>query len=120
MKTVRRTELGRTIRRARTSKGLSTPALAAAIGATHSTITRLENGEHKSVSPQRLARLGDALGIDLFEQAIYPNLPQFTPYMRARYKDLSPQGIAAIAAYAERIAKKRGTSILRPTNREDE
>lgn len=55
--------LGRLLAEARTARGLSARALAAAIGASHRTVARLERGERR-VSPAMLASLAVTLAPD--------------------------------------------------------
>lgn len=82
-------KLGNRIRRRREAAGLSLGALAKAIGVPPSTILRMERGEVGAPDPDKLERLAKALEIDpedLF--SLYPDpkqLPEFAPYLRAKY-----------------------------------
>jgi hypothetical protein len=40
--------------------------------------------------------------------------------MRAKYRDLTPDDVVAIEAYAAKIAKRRGVSLTGPKPGEDE
>lgn len=81
--------LADSVRRHREAAGLSQLALANKTGMQASTILRLEQGEVKAPDPDKLQRLAVALGVDPEEFfALYPapeRLPEFAPYLRAKY-----------------------------------
>lgn len=82
-------KLADTIRRHRTAAGITQPDLAQAIGVPASTVFRLEQGEVRAPDPDKLQRIAAVLGIDAEEFfALYPapeRLPEFAPYLRAKY-----------------------------------
>jgi transcriptional regulator with XRE-family HTH domain len=92
--------LGEVVRNARSDLGISIRQLARAVGVHHSSIARLEAGDHQEPKPPLLQRLSRVLEIDerdLFALAgpeAYEALPAFTPYLRAKY-DISDQSARA-------------------------
>src|SRR5665811_175705 len=84
--------LGEVVRNARTTMGLSIRQLARAVNVHHSSISRLESGDHGSAKPPLLQRLSRVLELDerdLFALAgleAHEALPAFTPYLRAKYQ----------------------------------
>lgn len=93
--------LGEVVRNARIDLGISIRQLARAVGVHHSSIARLEAGNHQEPKPPRLQRLSRVLEIDerdLFALAgleAFETLPAFTPYLRAKY-DMSDQAARAL------------------------
>lgn len=91
MSTKQSKQLGAFIKRHRTAAGLSQEALGAEVGLPGSTIFRLEGGEFKAPSPEKLQRLAAALNVgveDLFALAGYTtptDLPEFQVYLRTKY-----------------------------------
>ena len=83
--------LGRYVRGKRAAAGLTLRQLEARSGIDHAWISRLERGEYIKPDPRYLARLADALDVevtDLYPEAGYQtgsDLPGFEPYLRARY-----------------------------------
>ena len=57
--------LGELIRRRRQELGMSTHELGERIGASNSTVVRLEQGAFAAPSPDKLARIAEVLGITL-------------------------------------------------------
>lgn len=111
MSTATAKKLGAAIKRHRTAKGLSQPALAAAVGVPDSTIYRLERGEFKVPRPEKLQRIARALDVefeDLYELAGYatPRLPEVPVYLRRKFDDLSDEGLVRVERYIERIRKQ--------------
>ena len=103
-------KLGTAIKRYRTAKGLSQERLGEAVGLPGSTIFRLERGEFKAPSPEKLQRLAGTLDAEyeeLFELAGYatPGLPELPVYLR-RKGDLSEEAQAKVARYVERIKRQ--------------
>jgi transcriptional regulator with XRE-family HTH domain len=126
MDSKQRTVLGKRIRTLRTSLELSQAELGRRAGLAHTTIIRLEQGAFASVSPDSLRSIAEHLKVPSFELfelaeiATPRDLPQFSPYMRAKYKDLTPEDLTAIERYAAKIAKRRGVSLTGPKPGEDE
>jgi transcriptional regulator with XRE-family HTH domain len=114
------------IRIARTKLGLSIPKLAEQIDIDPSSMRRIESGFIKQPTADVLRRIAFALELDasdLLRRAKHlsvKDLPQFTPYMRTKYKDLTPEDVIAIAEFAAQIAKRRGVSLTGPKPGEDE
>ncbi len=113
MSTANAKKLAAAIKRHRTAKGLTQPALAAAIGVPDSTIYRLERGEFKVPRPEKLQRIAAALDVefeDLYELAGYatPGLPAVPVYLRRKFDDLSDEGATKVERYIERIRKQEG------------
>jgi transcriptional regulator with XRE-family HTH domain len=120
------TALAKRIRTLRTERDMSQAELGRQAGVASSTIVRIEQGAFASVSPDVLRSIAEALKIPAFELfeladiAVPNDLPQFTPYMRAKYRDLTPADVVAIETYAAKIAKRRGVSLTGPKPGEDE
>lgn len=113
MSTANAKKLGAAIKRHRKAKGLTQPALAAAIGVPDSTIYRLERGEFTAPSPEKLQRIARTLDVEfeeLFELAGYatPGLPAVPVYLRRKFDDLSDEGATKVERYIERIRKQEG------------
>ena len=104
-------KLGAAITRRRKAKGLTQPELAAAVGVPDSTIYRLERGEFKAPSPEKLQRIARRLDMEfeeLFELAGYaaPGLPDVPVYLRRKFDDLSDEGLARVERYIEQVRKQ--------------
>jgi transcriptional regulator with XRE-family HTH domain len=85
---------------------------------------RLERGEILTPQPDTLKALATALDLsvtDLFALAEWlpeRELPNFRPYLRAKYKELPEEAVAEMEAFFERLAKKHG--MQGPADGEDE
>lgn len=118
--------LGRHLRQARDALHLSSRGLAARTGLTDATIVRIELGEFAAPSPDKLARMANALGLpleDVYALADYAaprQLPSLSPYLRTKYRDLPDEAAEQIAAYAQRLAKRHGVDLTGPAPGEDE
>jgi len=114
--------LGAFVTAARTAKGMSKAAVAAAAETSAATITRIEQGKFAAPRPDKLARIARALDIplaDIFAAAEYSapaDLPNFSQYMHAKYGDVLPDEILArIEKYVLRTARdKAGVDLNRP------
>jgi transcriptional regulator with XRE-family HTH domain len=111
--------LGETIRDTRLSLGLTLRQAAAAVGMAHSSLARLESGQHESTSPDRLQRLARLLEIDardLFALAgieAPEGLPSFAPYLRAKY-GMREDLIQQLAGHFDYLAAEHS---IRPKDR---
>lgn len=102
------TELGQYIQKRREAKGLSIRALGRIAHVDAAILSRLERGERMVSSPEPLARIAHALDID--EQDLYAlagyripdGLPDFAPYLRAKY-DLPPAAIDQLQRYFKEV-----------------
>jgi len=108
MLTANARKLGAFIKRHRTQRGLSQEKLGAEVGLPASTILRLERGEFKAPSPEKLQRLAGALGVefeDLFTLAGYatPGVPGLPVYLRRKFDDLSDDDVAKVERYVKRL-----------------
>jgi transcriptional regulator with XRE-family HTH domain len=116
--------LGAYIRQQREAADLSTRALAAEVGLDMSQIVRLEQGSVASPKAEVLSRIADTLDLpvtDLLTLAGYPTtheLPSFTPYLRAKYKDMPTEAVEELEHFFTRLARKHG--VHGPIDREDE
>lgn len=105
-------QLGKLIRQARDAKGLTTRALAQAIGMNHSTITYLEQGEVESPAIKTLEALSRVLEIpfdDLFALAGYGRrevMPSLPVYLRSKY-NLSAADVAELEEHFEKLRNKK-------------
>lgn len=115
-------KLGHFIAARRTEQGLSQEKLGALAGLPGSTIFRLERGEFKAPSPEKLQRLAGALEVDfedLFTLAGYQapeGLPGLPVYLRRKFDDLSDEEVERVERYVERLRKPeaKGGSRAKP------
>ena len=118
--------LGELLRQKREELGLSTRQLGEIAGLDGTTVLRFEEGAFAAPRPDKLARVAEALGLslaDVYAMADYavPNdLPNFTPYLRTKYRTLPAGDVEKIEAYASRLARKHGISLQGPAPGEDE
>jgi transcriptional regulator with XRE-family HTH domain len=114
------------LRSSRLKRGLSIPKLAELVDIDPSSMRRIESGFIKQPTAEVLRRLAKALELDasdLLARAKHldsTDLPQFAPYMRTKYKGLTPEDVTAIAEFAASIANRRGVSLTGPKPGEDE
>ena len=117
---------GTYIKQVRQEKGLSSRALARAVGVNDSTIVRIEQGAIEAPRPNLLRAIARELDLplsDVFAQADYvtPNdLPTFAPYLRAKYGELPPAAVAELQQSFDRIAQRYGYEGRGPAPGEDE
>jgi len=96
------------------------------VGISYRTIDRIERGEVARPRPDVLTTLARVLMIpiaDLYATVNYStphDLPALAPYLRARYRDLSPEAIEELTGYFERLAAREGVRLDGPANKEDE
>ena len=118
--------LGKYLRTVRETKGMSARQMARASGLAHPTILRIEHGEFHEPSPHKLAALADVLELplaDLYAQAGYVaphELPNFTPYLRAKYGDLPEDAVHEMEHYFARLAARYGYDPEGPAPGADE
>lgn len=107
--------LGTLLRKRRREMDLSFRDVAEASGVHHTTILRLEAGENLTPSADKLARVAQALELQVAE--IYalagfaaPDqlLPNPTLYLRTKYRNLSDRRLTAITKDVEAILKRHG------------
>lgn len=105
-------QLGKLIRQARYAKGLTTRAVAEAIGINHSTISYLEKGDVDNPTIKTLKGLAGVLEIpleDLYALAGYARtevLPSLPIYLRSKY-NLSADDVAELEEHFERLKNKK-------------
>ncbi len=105
-------QLGQRIRELREQRSLSQAALGRAIGVPNTTIIRIESGSIESPSPDKLARLAEALEVDLEElmvhhPAVQQGFPSFETYLRAK-TGMSEEAIAEAASFMAELEKRDG------------
>jgi transcriptional regulator with XRE-family HTH domain len=119
-------ELGRFLRRHRKEQHLTTRAVAEAADVDRTTVIRLEQGYFTRPHPAILRRVAVALGIstvDVFALAAYDvpaDLPTLKPYLRTKYRELPPEAVEQIEAYAANLARRHGVYLNGPAAGEDE
>lgn len=120
-------KLGRFLRTRREALSLSTRQLAAVAGVPDSTIVRFEQGAYAAPSPDKLARLAEALDLNLADvysladYAVPANLPSPGPYLRTKYRDLPPAALAALSHDVARVLARHGITLGGgPVDGEDE
>jgi transcriptional regulator with XRE-family HTH domain len=118
--------LGAFLQARREELGLSARQLASRAATDQTTINRIEQGLIAAPRPDKLARIAEALGLNLADvyvhagYAVPKDLPSFKPYLRAKYGDLPTGEIEKIETYAARLAKKHGVRLDGPAPGEDE
>jgi transcriptional regulator with XRE-family HTH domain len=121
-----RIRLGRLLRDRREALTLSTRKLEELSGVTGATIVRIEQGEFAAPAPDKLARIANVLGVPLedvyaiAEYAAPRQLPNLSPYLRTKYRDLPDSVAKKIEAYAQDLATKHGVDLRGPAPGEDE
>jgi transcriptional regulator with XRE-family HTH domain len=117
---------GKYIKQQRQAKGLSSRALARAIGVNDATIVRIEQGAIEAPRPNLLSAIARELDLplsDVFAYADYvvpQELPSFTPYLRAKYGELPPEAVEQLERSFAKLAKKYGADARGPVQGEDE
>jgi len=118
--------LGEYLRSARQAKGLSSRALARATGIDDATIVRIEQGAFGAPRPDKLRAIAEALDLplsDVFALADYvvpAELPSFTPYLRAKYRELPESAVVEMEHYFAKLAARHGYLPEGPAPGEDE
>lgn len=108
------TRFGTWLREQRQRAGLSTHELGERIGARNSTIIRLEQGAFAAPSPDKLARIAEALDLSLADvyghagYAVPDDLPGFHAYLPARYRELPQSAIAELTELFESLLERHG------------
>lgn len=103
-------QVGMLIAKARTRKGLSVRALSAQLGFATGWIARVEAGDYANPSPDRLARLAQALDIEpsrldrLTKGAVSDGLPEPRVYFRSKL-DLTHEQAKRVERYIERLRR---------------
>ena len=124
--TPQKTSFGHLIRTAREAAGLSLRDVAAEADVSKSMLGKLEQDEIQSPNPRLLEALAPTLGIeliDLYSAAGYvpaKGLPNFSPYLRSKYRDLPPEARTEIEASFTEIASRYGIAERGPAPGEDE
>lgn len=105
---------GEWLREQRLAVGMSTHELGRRIGARNSTIIRIEQGAFTAPSPDKLARIAEALGISLADMyghagyAVPDDLPDFHAYLPARYRELPEAAVAELVELFETLVQRHG------------
>lgn len=107
-------QLGRLIKRHRLAKGLSLRALAAQTGYAPSYLCRIEAGDYETPAPKTLQAIARVLDIpieDLYALTNYDmpgQLPNFAPYLRAKYDQLPDEAVEQLEDYFEMLKQRYG------------
>lgn len=126
MKVEQARRLGEYVKKLRAERRMSGRELARAAGVDTAYIVHLEKGFYKAPRPDSLRGIAKALGIplaDLFAMADYVmpyDLPNFAPYLRAKYGDLPDEAVDAVDACFTRVTTDHGMNPYGPTPGEDE
>lgn len=119
--------LGAYLRQRRVHLGLSARAVAADMGVTHATVVRFEQGAFGTPNPEKLGSLAEILGLnlaDIYTMADYPlptELPSPGPYLRAKYRDLSPSALTKLTREVSALLERHGLDpTFGPAPGEDE
>jgi transcriptional regulator with XRE-family HTH domain len=104
--------LGGTIRQAREQRNMSVRGLADQLHMNQSYISRVERGDYRQPSPEKLYQIANLLDLnyhDLCALAGYqaPGLPGFLPYLRAKY-EITDEDARSLSKYFERLREKHG------------
>ena len=106
--------LGKLIRERRQAVGLSTHDLGERVGTPNSTIMCIEQGAFAAPSPDKLARIAEALGMslaDMFGHAGYAvpqELPNFHAYLAARYRHFPQTVVAELTELFDALVARHG------------
>ena len=117
---------GRWLSEQRQAAGISKRELARRAGMTDGTIVRIEQGVIDAPSPDKLARIAEALRLslaDVYSMAGYAtpdDLPSFQPYLRRKYRDMPAEAISELDEAFSRIVGKHGYEPSGPRPGEDE
>ena len=109
-------ELGTYLKQKRQKAGLTTYDVSERSGLIQSQIVRIENGQIMKLVPDTLQRIAEVLNVplaDVFALAGYPvprGLPGLRPYMRAKYRQLSPEALDEVEAFVSKLAAKHDLS----------
>ena len=104
--------LGALFKQRRLQRGLTTRALAARCHLNMATIVRLEQGALAEPRPETLKAVAAALELplaDVFADADYvlpSELPSFSSYLRARYRELPAEAITELERVFARFASQ--------------
>lgn len=115
MPPIKNPKLGKLIREAREDMGLTLRALGELSGLDFSTVAKMERGEFRAPDPVKLQKLARTLELDvedIYALAGYTmpeGLPEFVPYLRAKYR-LPEQAVAQMEAYFARISRRYSES----------
>jgi transcriptional regulator with XRE-family HTH domain len=107
-----RARLGALLREQRLAAGLSTYALGKRVHCENSTIVRLEQGAFAAPSPDKLARIAEALGMtlaDIYTHAGYvipEDLPGFHAYLPARYRNLPAEALRELTELFDQLVAR--------------
>jgi cytoskeletal protein RodZ len=106
MKATTREQLGQLIREARLAKGLTVREAAAKLDMDWSYYRKIEAGQYALGKYARpIAKLLGLNGDELEARAV-KNLPNFAPYLRAKYQ-LDDEAIAELEAHFTEVSKGR-------------
>jgi transcriptional regulator with XRE-family HTH domain len=114
-------ELGAFIRDKREALGISQRELARRAGVAD--VTRVEQGQIAGPRTDTLTAIARALGLSLSElvgMGKPDSLPNFRPYMRAKYPGMTDAALADIDAHVQKLAKRHHISPTGPLDGEDE
>ena len=118
--------LGNYLKIQRSELGMSRRELARQAGVDTAYVSRLEQGGYQSPRPGTLKNIAEVLGLplsDVFAMADYVipyDLPNFAPYLRAKYGNLPPGPVSEMNRYFQDLAKKHGLDVNGPAPGEDE
>jgi transcriptional regulator with XRE-family HTH domain len=101
-----RNELGALIRQAREANGLTVREAAARLDVDFTHYTRIERGERGLGKYARPVAKLYGLNADELEAMATDKLPNFAPYLRAKY-DLTDEAIAELEGHFQEVAKQR-------------
>jgi transcriptional regulator with XRE-family HTH domain len=105
-------ELGRMVKRARRSRGLTLRELDGLTGVSYTWLSRLEGGLIPAPAPSKLSKVVDALGISpgwidrLTQGKVSGDLPSIHTYFRTKY-NLNPEEIRQIEDLFDQIRRNR-------------
>lgn len=113
---------GDLVRSRREELGLTRQQLAAAMEVRDSTVTRLEQGKFAAPRPDKLARLADALRLDLADvfatvgYLVPTTLPGWREYLTTKYPDLPPAAVDELVSAFLDVASRYGVPFDQGTD----
>lgn len=105
-------EVGMYLKEKREGLGMTTYQVGDKANVDQSQVVRVENGQILKLTPDLLQRLALAVNapvVDVFTLAGYPlpkGLPGLRPYMRAKYRTLTPEALDEVEAFVTQLAQR--------------
>lgn len=126
MNLIQAKNLASLVRLRRIELHLSASEVARRAGVATATVTRLEQQVIANPVPENIKAIGKVLGLpdaDLFAAAGWVpegELPGLGVYLKVKYHDIPPEGLADVEEHFKSIASRYGSKLAGPIDAEDE